>query len=131
MNHHFRGSLQPRPDQTQFQRYRLTNGLNDATPDPTVTDGPGFVYGDPTFCLMQNISAVNATLRGGQVSLKNVTFTQIYNGGGLDVNFSIPGGSLSMLSVNRYPLLIASSDLGDLYTFRHATTLVAIPLCTA
>jgi RHS repeat-associated protein len=102
----FQGSLTPRPSNG---RYCFAN-CGRQTPDDSVTKGPGFVYGDPSPCLVENILAVNAVSHLN-VSVLNVTYTQIYNGG-LDVDFSVPGGSLSMLAATRYPLSFLNSIFG-------------------
>lgn len=107
----FQGTLEPRPDQN-FQRYRITDGNHAATPDPTVANGPGFIFGDPSFCLMQNIAAANeASHQQTNVNVSNVTGTQWFNGD-LSVNFADPNVSSSVLPPGRYSLSIFNYFLG-------------------
>ena len=56
----------------------------------------------PSSCLVANIAAVNA-VSNLNVNMNNVVGQPFIFNGGLDVNFSVPGGSPSQLPVGRYP----------------------------
>jgi hypothetical protein len=66
----------------------------------------------PSTCLAANIAAVNQ-VSNLNVNMSNVVGQPFIYNGGLDVNFSVPGGSPSQLPVGRYP----SSILGRIFGF--------------
>ncbi len=68
---------------------------------PAGLDLPGFLL-KPTGCLAANIAAVNAA-SNLNVSAGNVVGNPYIYNGGLDVDFSVPGGSQSSLPATRYP----------------------------
>ena len=53
-------------------------------------------------CLVANINAVNS-VSNLNVNMNNVVGQPFIFNGGLDVNFSVPGGSPSQLPTGRYP----------------------------
>jgi RHS repeat-associated protein len=66
----------------------------------------------PSTCLAANIAAVNQ-VSNLNVNMSNVVGQPFIYNGGLDVNFSVPGGSPPQLPVGRYP----SSILGRIFGF--------------
>jgi hypothetical protein len=65
----------------------------------------------PSSCLTANINAVNA-VSNLHVNASNVVGQPFIYNGGLDVNFSVPGGSPSQLAVGRYPSSFINRVLG-------------------
>ena len=105
----FQGSTTPRPNVRQC----IANCGKPAPASDSVTDGPGFVYGDPTPCLMDNIAAVNAVSKPSlNVGLGNVLGTPRLINGGLNVNFGVPGGNPSALAPGRYGTTLINSFFG-------------------
>jgi hypothetical protein len=66
----------------------------------------------PSTCLAANIAAVNQ-VSNLNVNMNNVVGQPFIYNGGLDVNFSVPGGSPSQLPVGRY----SSTILGRIFGF--------------
>jgi len=65
----------------------------------------------PSTCLSANIAAVNS-VSNLNVNMNNVVGQPFIYNGGLDVNFSVPGGSPSQLPAGRYPSSFLNSLFG-------------------
>lgn len=65
----------------------------------------------PSTCLAANIAAVNQ-VSNLNVNMNNVVGQPFIYNGGLDVNFSVPGGSPSQLPAGRYPSSFLNSLFG-------------------
>jgi RHS repeat-associated protein len=86
---------------------------NDSSDSDTSTDSDAPNNGEPpSTCLAANIAAVNQ-VSNLNVNMSNVVGQPFIYNGGLDVNFSVPGGSPSQLPVGRY----SSSILGRIFGF--------------
>ena len=74
------------------------------------TDPTGY-HGEPSPCMVANLNGVNATFNLGLTMLDNVLSGTIYNGG-LNVLFTVPGGSMNSVPVGRYPLSLLTRVSG-------------------